>query len=289
MSRLAHGSDELVTGDAVVLDQRSATAATRIVSSVIDVIIELLALSLALTVAGIVGAAGPAIAAAAALVGVVGVLVGYPVAMEMFCGGRTLAKMALGLRVVRDDGGPVRFWQSLLRGLTAFGEVWLTFGTVALIASLASSKGKRLGDLLAGTIVIRERSALPIGTAIAMPYGAAAWASTLHLSALRDDLALSARQFLVRGSSLSPAARADLAGRLAAAVGAVVTPARPAAMPEEIYLATVLAERTRREIVRISTGPAWRGPAGVGGVPVAHPPQPQHAAASSRTGFTFPA
>ena len=58
--------------------------------------------------------------------------------------------MALGLRVVRDDGGPIRFRHALVRGLVGVVEIWLTVGAVALVVSLASSQGKRLGDFLAG-------------------------------------------------------------------------------------------------------------------------------------------
>ncbi len=242
----------LVTGDAVVVDQRVATVATRCVSAVIDVALQLGVLWIAVFLSISASSLGTAFGSAVGLVLVILVIVGYPVAMETLCGGRTLGKLALGLRVVRDDGGPVRFWQALLRGLAASGELWLTAGVVAVLVSLVSGKGKRLGDLLAGTMVVRERVPLATGPSLTMPYAAAAWASTLQLSGMRDDLALAGRQFLTRGAQLDPVSRDDLGRRIAGAVAAVVTPPAPPGMPLEIYLRAVLAERTRREIARLT-------------------------------------
>jgi uncharacterized RDD family membrane protein YckC len=63
----------------------------------------------------------------------------------------------MGLRVVGDDGGPERFRQALVRALASVLEIWLLLGAPALITSLLSGKGKRLGDTFAGTFVIQER------------------------------------------------------------------------------------------------------------------------------------
>src|SRR5690606_2026122 len=84
-------------------------------------------------------------------------LVGGPIAVETLSHGRSLGKLACGLRVVRDDGGPVRFRHALVRGLIGVIEILMTLGVVACIASLVSARGRRLGDVFAGTIVVRER------------------------------------------------------------------------------------------------------------------------------------
>ena len=94
--------------------------------------------------------------AAIALVVFVGVIVGYPLLFETLTNGRTPGKMALGLRVVRDDGGAGRFRHALVRALVGVIEIW-TLPFVAILSSLASTKGKRVGDYLAGTVVVRER------------------------------------------------------------------------------------------------------------------------------------
>ena len=72
--------------------------------------------------------------------------------------GRSLGKMALGLRVVSDDGGPERFRQALFRALAGVIEIWMLTGGPAVICSLLSPKGKRIGDFFAGTVVISERA-----------------------------------------------------------------------------------------------------------------------------------
>ena len=72
--------------------------------------------------------------------------------------GRSLGKMAMGLRVVSDDGGPERFRQALFRALARCIEIWMFAGGPAVICSLVSAKGKRLGDVFAGTMVISERA-----------------------------------------------------------------------------------------------------------------------------------
>ena len=85
------------------------------------------------------------------------VIVGYPVVFETATRGRTPGKMAMGLRVVSDDGGPERFRQALFRALAGFVEIWMFMGGPAVICSLISPRGKRIGDVFAGTVVISER------------------------------------------------------------------------------------------------------------------------------------
>ena len=96
-------------------------------------------------------------------------VVGYPVIWETTTRGRSPGKFALGLRVVSDDGGPERFRQALVRGLATMVDFWLVpfIGVPALICSLLSDKGKRLGDVFAGTFVIQQR--LPARRAAATP------------------------------------------------------------------------------------------------------------------------
>ena len=96
-----------------------------------------------------------------AIVVLVLVIVGYPVAFETFTRGRSLGKLALGLRVVRDDGGAARFRQALVRGLFEVVEIWMLAGVPAIVCSLLNSRGKRIGDLAAGTVVVRERTPKP--------------------------------------------------------------------------------------------------------------------------------
>ena len=251
--------DSLVTGDAVVLELRPAKLASRGLALGIDIAVQLTVLLVGvLVVGGLLGSADAALSAAIGLTFYVAVIVGYPVAMETATRGRSLGKLAFGLRVVREDGGPVRFRHAFVRALLGVVEIWLSFGSIALIASLSSTQGRRLGDYLAGTLVVRER--VPVaGHAVApMPPPLAGWATGLDLSRLPDDLALAARQFLSRAGELSPAAREDMGSRIATAVAAVTAPAPPPGTPAWAFLAAVLAERRRRELARmgVPAGPA---------------------------------
>ncbi len=99
----------------------------------------------------------PALSGAVLVIFTVLTLIGYPLVFESATRGRTLGKMALGLRVVSDDGGPERFRQALFRALASLVEIWMFFGGPAVICSLLSPKGKRIGDVFAGTVVISER------------------------------------------------------------------------------------------------------------------------------------
>jgi len=244
--------DALVTGDAVVLELRLAKLASRGLALGIDLAVQLTVLLVGvLVVGGLLGSADAALAAAAGLTFYVAVIVGYPVAMETTTRGRSLGKLALGLRVVREDGGPVRFRHAFVRALLGVVEIWLSFGSIALIASLASPQGRRLGDYLAGTLVVRERVPVAGHVVAPMPPPLAGWAAGLDLSRLPDDLALAARQFLTRAGELSPAAREDMGTRIATAVAAVTAPAPPPGTPPWAFLAAVLAERRRRELARM--------------------------------------
>jgi uncharacterized RDD family membrane protein YckC len=153
------GISEVVTGDAVVLDLRLARLPSRAIAIAIDLLLTaLVAVGVGLLVNLALPATDDALAAALDVLAVVVVLVAVPVTVETLTRGRSLGKVALGLRVVRDDGGPVRFRHSLVRGLAGvFVDFWTTAGSGALICSLINSRGKRVGDLLAGTVVVRER------------------------------------------------------------------------------------------------------------------------------------
>jgi hypothetical protein len=115
-----------------------------------------------------------------------------------------------------------------------------------------------------------------------MPPPLAAWAATLDLSRLPDDLALAARQFLARVGELAPSVREEMGARLAASVAAVTAPAPPPGTPAWAFLSAVLAERRRRDLERLAGGPARVpppvpppvGPAPVGPAPQEPPPQP---------------
>lgn len=244
---------EVVTGDAVVVEVRVAQMPTRAVALAIDMFLQVLVLigTLILLVVFSVFADDAMFAAVAILLSVL-VMVGYPVTIETLTRGRSLGKMALGLRVVSDDGSPERFRQALFRGLAGVVEFWMFYGAPALISSLVSQKGKRLGDVFAGTIVISERGPRASTMVATMPPQLAGWASTLELSQLPGEVAAAARQYLTRWHDLSPAVQYDMGVRIATQVAASVSPPPPPGVPPHAYLSAVLAERRQRDEVRLA-------------------------------------
>jgi uncharacterized RDD family membrane protein YckC len=214
------------------------------------------------------------------------VLVGGPIAVETLSHGRSLGKLAFGLRVVRDDGGPIRFRHALVRGAIGVVEILMTLGVVACIASLVSARGRRLGDVFAGTLVVRER--IPVGRAGLVPPpppGLAARFTGLDLSAVPDGLWLAVRQYLTRMQQLDPQVSWGMAQRLAADLAAHTGAPLPQDLPPAAFLAAVVHERQSRE-ARQAFGPG--GAAAPGAEPGApgsdrpaappRPPSPAEAA-----------
>jgi uncharacterized RDD family membrane protein YckC len=247
---------DVVTGEAVVLDIPCARFPSRLVALILDMTVQLMLFTGIVLIAGAAGARlNAAAAAAVGVTAIVLVIVGYPATFETVTRGKSLGKMALGLRVVSDDGGPERFRQALVRALAAVIEIWLFTGAPALICSLLSARGKRLGDLFAGTFVIQERlprrTSFPAEFAV-VPAPLAGWAEQLELSGLQDQTAAAAGSYLRRFYELTPAARDEFGVRLATAVAAQVTPPPPAGTPPVALLCAVLAVRREREHARLA-------------------------------------
>lgn len=281
---------EVVTGEAVVLDTPIAAFPSRMAALMIDMTVQIVALALlgvlvAASTAQLNGAATAAILAATW----VAVIVGYPTAFETLSRGKTLGKMALGVRVVSDDGGPVRFRQALIRALAGIFEIWtLVLDPVALITSMVSAKGKRLGDMFAGTYVILDRaprrSDLPAGFAI-VPPPLSGWAQVAELSRLSDRDAEAAGSYLRRLRDLHPAARQEIGTRLAATIAAQVSPPPPPGTPPYAYLAAVLAVRRQRDQARLAAAQQTGQQPAVPGHAV---PSPGSAASSGSAGSATP-
>ncbi len=274
---------EVITGEAVVIDVPFARFPSRTLALVIDIVIQLVLLFGLGGVALAAGAGGGLDAAAVAAISLtvtVAIIVGYPALFETLSRGRSLGKLAMGLRVVSDDGGPERFRQALMRALVGVLEIWLTLGFLALVTSLLSSGGKRLGDIFAGTFVITERLPGRRGTTApmsALPPALAAWAATAELSGLTDATAETARQYLSRYYDFTPATREEFGRRIAAAVAAQVSPPPPAGSSPPDYLSAVLAERRTRAQARMAAQASpgsMAAPAGTSPPAATVPPPP---------------
>ncbi|QEN16564.1 RDD family protein [Mycolicibacterium sp. ELW1] len=290
--------ETVVTGDAVVLDVQIAQLPVRAVGALIDIAVILVGYIIGVLLwAATITQFDEALSAAVLIIFTVLVLVGYPVVFETATRGRTLGKIAMGLRVVSDDGGPERFRQALFRALAGFVEIWMFMGGPAVICSLVSPRGKRIGDVFAGTVVISERGPKMPPPPV-MPPSLAWWAALLELSALGPEQAELARQFLSRAPELDPYVRDDMAYRIAVDVVGRISPPPPPGTPPQYVLAAVLAERHRRELIRLRppepvpqypAGPPPSYPAGPPPYPVGQAPGPAPSAPPQRTdGFVPP-
>ncbi|MBN0045936.1 RDD family protein [Streptomyces actuosus] len=265
---------ELVTGEAVALELRPARLPSRALAVLIDLILAVVAytvvtVALVMATASLDEAAQVAVSIATFLL----VLVGTPIAVETLSHGRSLGKLACGLRVVRDDGGPIRFRHALVRGAIGVVEILLTFGVIACVASLVSARGRRLGDVFAGTLVVRER--IPearAGFVPPPPPWLAGRFTELDLSAVPDGLWLAVRQYLTRMQQLDPQVGWSMAERLSADVVALTGAPAPQGVPPAAFLAAVLQERQAREVRRAYGDGRARGGPAFGGVPASYGP-----------------
>ncbi len=271
---------EVVTGEAVVLEVQPASYPGLILALLIDVAVQIAFLVLLLVVIALAGHLDFAAIRAVSLTSIVLTVVGYPAIFETLSRGRSLGKIALGLRVVGDDGSPERFRQALVRALIGVVEIW-TLPPVALISSMVSARGQRLGDVFAGTFTIQER--VPARKDLApdfavIPPPLLGWAQAVELSRLSDQTAEAAGSYLRRFHELTPAARDSLGRQLATAVAAQVSPPPPAGTPPPAYLSAVLAVRRQREHARLAAiRPADRPAAADGPRQAGAFPSPQQA------------
>ena len=88
------------------------------------------------------------------------IMSGYFVFFEWLWNGQTPGKRWLKLRVIREDGRPITFFESAVRNLLRTFDMMLApFYSIGLISVFITDKDQRVGDLIAGTVVVREREA----------------------------------------------------------------------------------------------------------------------------------
>ena len=247
--RAARFDDEsLVTGEAVALDIRPASALIRAGGGAIDVLLSVLVI-----VAALLAFAGLSLDEAAfgalAIATVVFAIVVLPTAIETAAHGRSLGKLALGLRVVRDDGGAIGFRHAFIRALTGVVEIYLTFGGLAILVGFLNPSSKRIGDLLAGTHAQVERVPKVPSSAFGVPTDLVAWAATADVARLPDPLGRRIASFFSNVHHLVPESRARVAASLAAEVAPFVSPLPDA--PPARFLAAVVALRRERDLTAL--------------------------------------
>jgi len=252
-------ADDLVTGEAVALDLPPAGVGSRMASGLIDYFATILLLIVAIMIAAAASNSADGALVAVAMIGTsVVVFLVIPTTLETLTRGKSLGKLALGLRTVRDDAGPISFHHAFVRALIGVVEIYMLGGTPAFLSALVSSRGKRLGDFAAGTYVVHERVKLQLARPAAMPPHLATWAGRADMASLPTGLMLAVRQFLSRLPTIDPDSRASIGGRLADQVAKYVAPAPPAGTAPEDFLAAVISSRRQRDLARLGREAAFR-------------------------------
>lgn len=243
---------ELMTGEAVGLDLRPTSFVLRAAGAILDFLLYFglfLFILLAINSPFLRGFFDEASGAAVTLAGLVFCLVVAPTAVETISQGKSLGKLAVGARIVRDDGGAIGFRHAFIRALAGVLEIFFTLGGIASMTALLNGRAKRLGDLLAGTYSQNERVSKLTPPVFGVPAELVEWSTTADVARMPDGLARRIAQFLRQAGRLTPDARDSLARSLAHEVSAFVSPL-PAASAE-LFLAAVSSIRRDREFLAL--------------------------------------
>lgn len=265
----------IVTPEAVVLELDLAGLGSRVFAALLDLMVAL-GIYIVGAIAVTIGTLGADVSTqrTAQIVLLTFVLVVYPVVAQTVMRGRTVGKRAIGLRAVTLEGAPIRFRHAVLRMMGGLvGLLIPPGGITGMLFILGTRRHQGVGDLLAGTVVIRDptRTRLPPALWFPVPWGLDGFAATIDPSAMTVEQYTVVRAFLLRNRGLAPGARAALAADLAARVAAAVHHPSFRQVHPEAFLLCAIARYQRRNF----PGYAAAAPA--------PPPPPPFSVAPGRT------
>jgi uncharacterized RDD family membrane protein YckC len=248
----------ITTAEGVTLDLPLAGIGSRAIAALLDALIKgvlTIAVIAALfggtalfddeTIGGARPGSGFFVGLAIAFVVIFLVNFAYDVLFETLASGRTPGKRWTGLRVVRGTGGPVSFVPSAIRNLVRIVDSLPGAYAIGLIAIIVSPKNQRLGDMAAGTLVVRER---PGGVRRPLPHMERPLlepSPSLDVSAITGEELATIRSFLDRRASLDTEARGRLAWELAERLKPRVAGVSGAQHPE-VFLEQIAAAKAAR-------------------------------------------
>ena len=214
---VAAGRLEVETPDHIVLRYDLAGAGNRGFAAVLDFLVATaIALTGVITILGI-GAASSSVFLVGGLALVVTLLIvwAYFIVLEWLWNGQTLGKRAFGLRVITEDGSPAPFTAVLIRNLLRLVDFLPAFYGLGVMVIVLSPKSQRLGDMAAGTYVVRApRPRVDwFSLRTVTPLGDGRSAETRRLPGEAQRLV---REFVAREAALAPADRARIAAVIAA-------------------------------------------------------------------------
>ncbi len=230
----------IATPEGVELAVPLAGLGSRFMAAMIDIVIQSALIVVTVTIAAIaLGGVGAAVALGASQLAFI---LGYNVLCEVLGGGRTLGKRASSLRVVRTGGAPVDLRASLIRNIIRLFELALLY-VPSIVSILATRDNQRLGDLAAGTLVVRDARPAPPLAPPARAIDPAAYASW-DVTGVGDQETIAVRAFLQRRAELHPTARHAIAAELAGKLRPLVAGAR-AGLDDDTFLELLSAAKAK--------------------------------------------
>lgn len=241
----------IVTPEAVLLEFETAGVASRTIAELLDLGVQFTALFLVFLVVAVMGGAGglgEVVAVVVSLLAVFLVVVGYPAVMETFWNGRTLGKAAMGLRVVTREGAPERFRHAAIRAMLGLIEIYAFLGIPAVVSIVTSGRDQRLGDLVAGTLVLRQRAGRRAAPPVAfgVPWNWESYVQSLDVSTINDEQYGVVRAVLLRLGELTPAARWQVSTEVATVVAGQMRIPVPVQVAPDMFLTCVATAYQRR-------------------------------------------
>jgi uncharacterized RDD family membrane protein YckC len=262
--RLLEGTHTVVTPEAVEFDFALAGLYSRFLAWLVDRMVVLGAFFACMLLLSTLAAFSPGLVSAFSFVLYFALDWGYGLALETLMAGQTLGKRLLGLRVIQESGVRIGVYQALLRNLARPLDGLPLFYAVGGLAALLSQKHQRFGDMVAGTLVVRERR-LKVPDALTRPGGdgglladPAFLQRVARLTAEERELTLAA---VVRRDDLSMDARLGLFGRLAERLQEALGMARPEHLSDEKWCQLVAAAVARTGVRQARAGGPSRAPA----------------------------
>jgi uncharacterized RDD family membrane protein YckC len=237
----------IATPEGVEMHLTLAGPASRFVSAIVDILIQGALLVCVAVVLGLIGTGvglggGLAILLWAVISFVL--ITFYDIFFEVFHSGRTPGKRVNGLRVVRVEGHPVNFLTSAIRNVIRPIDFLPTAYLLGAVVILASRKNQRIGDVIAGTLVVREHAAdrLPASPRpLPTPIRESGW----DTSGITQEEIATVRQFLERRHDIEGGSRTEIATTLAERLRPKVTGA-PSDLRGEQFLLALLAAKAGR-------------------------------------------
>ena len=240
----------IATPEGVDLQLTLAGVGSRFISALVDLMLQIVLVVIVSAVAAAVGAFGSGYGYAVAFVAGFLVFAAYDVVFEVFASGRTPGKRLNGLRVVRVDGSPVAFFTSAVRNVLRLVDILPGMYLVGIATILVTRQNQRLGDVAAGTLVVRERTQQPTlenlrPAPAPAPAPPAAPTGAWDVTGVSAEELAAVHSFLARRYELTSEARYRLATDLAGALRPKVVGA-PENLGSEAFLEKLVVAKQPR-------------------------------------------